>query len=301
VKDDDSVPIVSVDISARMLGTSTQSVTSSDEDGFFELKDLSGGTHLLKAEKESYGRYRDILELEYGETRNLELTLEKLSAGNEDTELSLSSSGGNKYRVDCKGSLRITGAKETSGDGVQAASSQFKPKLSNGYPGFVKGFVFDKTTNEKISKATLTLEGTTGSYKTKENGAYFLQLNSGNYTVSADAAGYETSTSNVRVDALSTTTENIGIAAVTQPAGISGVVHDAKKGKPLEEVTVTVRKNAVKYTTTTDSNGSYSITGLASGKYKVKAAKNGYKPFKKNVNLKAGQTKELPIRLGERK
>jgi PKD repeat protein len=301
VRDDDSVPLVSVDLSVRMVGTSTETVTSSNEAGYFELKDLSGGTHLLKAEKTSYGRYREILDLEYGETMNLELTLEKLSAGNEGMESSISSSGGNKCRAKGKGALRVADVEETTDGDIAESSNRFKPKLANGYPGFVKGFVFDKKTNEKINKATITVEGTTGSYKTTENGSYFMQLNSGNYNVSANAAGYETSTGSVRVDALSTTTENIGMTAVTQPAGISGTVRDAKKGELLEGATVTVRRNAVKYTTTTDSSGSYSITGLASGKYKVRAAKNGYKPFKKSVNLNAGQTKELQIRLGRKK
>src|SRR3989304_7107495 len=87
-KDRKSDPVESVDISARMIGTSTETVTSSEEDGFFELKDLAGGRYLLKAVKEFYRRYRDTLELGDEETKNVELTMKKLDTDEEGQKIS---------------------------------------------------------------------------------------------------------------------------------------------------------------------------------------------------------------------
>ncbi len=190
---------------------------------------------------------------------------------------------------DAKGGTTLTGT-----------SSSFKPKLANGYPGFVKGFIFDKDTNAKISNATISVQGTKGSYTTTKNGAYFLQLSSGTYTLSVDAAGYETISQTVSVNALNTTAQNIGLTVATQTSGISGTVKD-KKSKLLEGVTITIRKKSLTKTATTDSAGSYSFTDLESGKYTLTAKKSGYKGYKKNIKLEAGQNKKLNIKLNKKR
>ena len=295
-KDQNSEPVESVDISARIIGTSTETVTSSEEDGFFELIDLAGGRYLLKAEKEFYRRYRDILELGDEETKNVELTMRKLNTEEEGQKISPQK---NFLQGSTKSARGILGASDSSTIGT-VTSNSFKPRLANGYPGFIKGFAFDKDTNEKIKKATVAAQGTKGSYKTTENGAYFIQLNSGTYTVSSDAAGYDTSTRKVRVDALSTVTENIGLAQATQPAGIFGQIKDKKNGLPLEGVTVTLRNKAFRESTATDSGGNYSFTGLESGKYRLVAAKSGYRNYKKGINLRTSETKEINIKMGKK-
>ena len=335
-KDRNSEPVESVDISARMIGTSTETVTSSEEDGFFELKDLAGGRYLLKAEKEFYRRYRDTLELGDEETKNVELTMKKLDTEEEGQKISPQKNfvtvhphlnlphqgggiqGNNEYSQPLVGGARgggellknflqgstksargILGASDSSTIGT-VTSNSFKPRLANGYPGFIKGFAFDKDTNEKIKKATVAAEGTKGSYKTTESGAYFMQLNSGTYTVSSDAAGYDTSTRKVRVDALSTVTENIGLAQATQPAGIFGQIQDKKNNLPLDGVTITLRNKAFRESTATDSGGNYSFTGLESGKYRLIAAKSGYRNYKKDINLRTSETKKINIKMGKK-
>ena len=182
---------------------------------------------------------------------------------------------------------------------ITKTGSSFTPKLANGYPGFVKGYIFDTATNKKISGATISVQGAKGFYTTTESGAYFIQLNSGAYTISVEASGYEASAKTVRVDALSTTTEDIGLAVTIQKSSIFGTVKNKKKGKPLEGVTITVKKKTFTNTTTTDSDGNYSITDLESGKYTLTAKLKGYERYKKKIKLEAGKDKKLNIKLNK--
>ncbi|MBM4066858.1 MAG: PKD domain-containing protein, partial [Planctomycetes bacterium] len=141
---------------------------------------------------------------------------------------------------DAKGGTTLTGT-----------SSSFKPKLANGYPGFIKGFIFDNETNTKISGATITVQGVKGSYTTTTSGAYFLQLSSGTYNLSVDASGYKTGSQTVSVNSLNTTTQNIGLTVAPKTASISGTVKDKKKSSPMEGVTITLKKKKVTKTATT--------------------------------------------------
>ena len=176
--------------------------------------------------------------------------------------------------------------------------SSFTPKLANGYPGFVKGYIFDTATNNKISGATISVQGTKGSYTTTKSGAYFLQLSSGTYTLSADASGYKTGSQTVSVNSLNTTTQNIGLTVAPKTASITGTVKDKKKSKPLEGVTITVKKKT-STNTKTDSDGNYSITDLEPGKYTLTAKLKGYKSYKKKIKLVAEKDKKLNIKLNK--
>lgn len=192
-------------------------------------------------------------------------------------------------------------ASDADGGVTVGNAGSFLPKFTN-YPGFVKGFIFDGNSNEKVSGATISVRGTKDSYSTTKSGTYLLQLLSGTYTVSVDALGYETKTRKVFIKALDATTQNIGLeTSNTQLASISGKVKDKKTKELLEEATITVEKNTFSKTTTSDSNGNYSITGLKSGRYKLTTEKSGYKSYKKTIKLKAGQNKKIHIKLSKTK
>jgi len=189
----------------------------------------------------------------------------------------------------------------SGGTKLSETSGSFKPKLASGFPGITKGYVFDTDTNAKLSGATITVKGTTASFATTERGAYFLQLSSGTYAISAEAPGYETATKTIRVDALSTTTENIGLAVTTKTSTISGQVTNKKTGESLEGTTIKVKKKGIQETTITGSDRNYSITGLESGKYTLTAKLEGYKSYKKKIKLEANSEKTLNIKLSNKK
>ena len=196
--------------------------------------------------------------------------------------------------------LHRTASNHNSGKNknITKTYSSFTPKLANGYPGFVKGYIFDTATNNKINGATISVQGTKGSYTTTKSGAYFLQLSSGTYTLSADASGYKTGSQTVSVNSLNTTTQNIGLTVAPKTASITGTVKDKKKSKPLEGVTITVKKKT-STNTKTDSDGNYSITDLEPGKYTLTAKLKGYKSYKKKIKLVAEKDKKLNIKLNK--
>lgn len=191
-------------------------------------------------------------------------------------------------------------ASDPEGGVTTGTTTSFKPKLANGYPGFVKGYVYDNDTNAKVVGATITKQGLKGSATTAESGAYILQLPSGSYTLTVEASGYDTETSTVSVSALGVTTENIGLVTATQPASIFGKVKD-KKGNLLQGVTITAKMKTVTKTVTTGNDGSYSIADLEAGKYKLTADKKGYKGYKQSITLKTGQDMTLNIQLNKKK
>ena len=79
------------------------------------------------------------------------------------------------------------------------------------------------------------------------------------------------------------------------------IIHKDKKSKALEGVTITIKKKTFTQTTTTDSEGNYSITDLESGKYTLTAKIKGYQSFKKSIKLASGQDKTLNIKLKKKK
>jgi len=195
---------------------------------------------------------------------------------------------------------KVLASDANGGTTLTGTTSSFKPKLANGYPGFVKGFIFNNDTNAKISSAAITVQGAKGSYTTTTSGAYFLQLSSGTYTLSVEASGYETRTQTVTVNALNTTTQNIGLTVAAQNSSIFGTVKD-KKIKPLEGVKITIKKKSFTETAKSGSNGSYSFADLESGKYTLAAKLKGYQSFKKSIKLASGQDKKLNIKLKKKK
>src|SRR3989304_9405660 len=96
-----------------------------------------------------------------------------------------------------------------------------------------------------------------------------------------------------------TTTQSIGLTIAPKTASISGTVTDKKKSKPLEGVTITVKGENATNTTTTDSAGSYSFTGLELGKWTLTATLKDYKSYKKSIKLKAEKEEKLHIKLNK--
>jgi hypothetical protein len=81
------------------------------------------------------------------------------------------------------------------------------------------------------------------------------------------------------------------------PGAIRGQVVDAKTGKPLVGAVVAI---AGRREVPTDRNGAFSVIDLQAGRYHVLVRGNGYIDAKASVDVRAGQTATLSIRLTPR-
>ena len=80
---------------------------------------------------------------------------------------------------------------------------------------------------------------------------------------------------------------------------IRGVVLDAK-GKPVVAAAVTCQSSAGirPRIVHTDTKGHFEVTGLKQDAYDLRATSNGaYSDWEKNIPLRAGQTKDVTLRL----
>jgi hypothetical protein len=139
-----------------------------------------------------------------------------------------------------------------------------------------------------ISGATITTSP--GGYTTTTNtsGAYALSsVPAGTYTVTASKSGYvNASQSGVVVNVGQTTTVNLAMNPNT--GTLSGTV-TVQGGAGLAGATVATSTGG--YTTTSGSNGAFSIPNVAAGTYSVTASKAGYTPqTKSSIQINAGQT-----------
>jgi len=114
----------------------------------------------------------------------------------------------------------------------------------------------------------------------KNSGRYFLTATRSDF--SAMTASVEVTDKNIKVDFL---------AESTAEASVSGTVIDAgSNGLPLANVTIFL--NPGEYTTTTNSAGLFTITGIQAGTYTLVASMEGY-TFEPNtliITLTSGQT-----------
>jgi hypothetical protein len=154
--------------------------------------------------------------------------------------------------------------------------------------GTISGYVRD-TSNNPIAGATV--QTNTGGYSTttQSDGSYTLSnVTIGTYNVTASKAGYQSQTqNNVTVTANQTTTVNFSLTPI--PCGtIAGYVRDPSNN-PIAGATVST--NTGGYSTTTQSDGSYTLSNVAAGTYNVTASKTGCNPqTQTNVTVTANQT-----------
>ena len=146
--------------------------------------------------------------------------------------------------------------------------------------GTISGTITDSLTSTGISGATVqalqngvAIQTTTstagGSY------AFSSSFAPGTYTIQTDASHYQTGSQNETVTAGSTLTVNFSLT----PNGgtITGTVTDSLTADPLSGVAITIKQGASTIaTTTTATNGTYTVSSLPPGTYSVQAALTNY-------------------------
>jgi len=78
IKDTEGMPLGFVTVKQRKLETNNEFEITSDGFGFYEFRDLDAGKYKLEAEKEGYMDYRELMEVEEGETRRCDMKMRKL-------------------------------------------------------------------------------------------------------------------------------------------------------------------------------------------------------------------------------
>ena len=166
-------------------------------------------------------------------------------------------------------------------------------------PGTISGTVTDAVTGLPIAGATVSYPPGSGSATTTtaSDGTYTLaNVAPGTYTVTASDTGYVTqSPTNVLVSSGATTTQNFALAP--NPGTISGTVTDAVTGIPIAGATVSYPPGTGSATTTTASNGTYTLANVTEGSYQVTASAANYTAQTVTVVVGPGgsATKNFPL------
>ena len=84
--------------------------------------------------------------------------------------------------------------------------------------------------------------------------------------------------------------------AQAQQASVSGFVTDVTDGQPLELVNVALEQDGqVVRGAATNEDGSYVISGLSPGRYRIEARFVGYRPHTDSLRLQAGAVRTYNI------
>ncbi|WP_169907692.1 carboxypeptidase regulatory-like domain-containing protein [Priestia abyssalis] len=176
--------------------------------------------------------------------------------------------------------------------------------LSN--PAILTGTVLSGRTGDPIEGGVIRVFSSDGQFITStltdENGEYTIpRLNSGTYTVSAVAFGFESEIQTVTL--VRGTTTELNFVLDDQPASLVGRVTDARTNQPIEGAVVQVYplgSSVPIRSTVTLPDGSYIIIGLPPGSYRVIANTPNYLPAEFTITLEAGETLVLNIELTQR-
>ena len=157
--------------------------------------------------------------------------------------------------------------------------------------GTIWGIVTDSSTGDPISGANVTAD-TVASDTTNEDGYYWItDVEPGNYTVTASAAGYQTSSETTTVLPGETTPLNFELTLL--PGTITGTVTNSLTGEPIAGANVTANG----YSATTNSSGAYVIPDVPLGNYTVTASAAKYVNQSKTATVTAGTTTTLDFEL----
>jgi len=172
--------------------------------------------------------------------------------------------------------------------------------------GIIVGTVSDASTGLPIQNATVSTDIGGYSSTTDASGNYILEVDPNNYSLTASATGYNSSTQSITVSAGAPTVANFSLTSVAPtptptPANgvIYGFVYDEDE-MPMRSVSMTLTgPNSYSESSKTDEDGYYSFEGLAAGDYTVRASKSGYQPASENVSLGEGESSEVDFNLEE--
>ena len=152
--------------------------------------------------------------------------------------------------------------------------------------GIIKGFVTDAKTGVDLKGVLVSIYNS--STETDSDGHYILTgIPGGNRNVTASKSGYKTYTGLVTVAGGQTTFLDIQMTPDPASEGeIRGSVIDNNTLSSIEDAVISIGSA----TTTSNSDGSYHLSGIPSGVQIIKASKSGYQNYSGSVEVKAGES-----------
>ncbi|NWF76886.1 MAG: carboxypeptidase regulatory-like domain-containing protein [Nitrospirae bacterium] len=133
--------------------------------------------------------------------------------------------------------------------------------------------------------------------ETDINGMYKISdLNQGTYTAVFEREGYEKKTVNGTLISGQTQTLDVQLTPLAK-ATLKGKVTDYSTGFPLSGVMVTVNDSIGSNSTTTDSDGNFTVLNITPGNFIAIFEKSGYLKQEANGTVISGETKTLDIQL----
>lgn len=315
---DTGLPLPGVDI-----GTSAGLGATTGQDGKYQITNVPPGTVTVVAERSGYATVQGSGEIVAGgllifspklskvtqSVTGIQGTIREAASNQPLPGVSISVTGPStaSATTDAQGNFTIDGlnpgsyAITASLGGYQSVSGTvtlptntigvFSPVM---FPAAqpttgIQGTVTDAATSLPLAGVSITVNGAaTGSATTDAQGAFVISgLVTGNYTVTASLAGYQSVSGTV---ALASNTVAIFSPALTPAAepttGIRGTILDGKTGQPLDGVSINVTGAAVA-SATTDAQGSFAISGLPAGDFTITASLTGYQSVAGTVTLPA--------------
>lgn len=166
--------------------------------------------------------------------------------------------------------------------------------------GTLNGTVTDDS-GTPIENATVSVsenESFVTNTTTASDGTYSLEVETGNYSVSADTDGYDRETKNATITENVTTTIDFALTSESDPTGnIAGQVTDTESGDGIENATVSLSDGESAELTVTDENGNYSLE-LTIGTYDLLIEADGYEEkTEHNISVTENTTTTVDVAL----
>lgn len=164
-------------------------------------------------------------------------------------------------------------------------------------PATLTGKVTDLFSAMSLPAVNVSVTDSFGTHTTITdlNGAYTLtNLKKGGFSATFEKSGYVTQTVS---GTLIPGQNSYNVRMTPLPATLTGKVMDSSNGAPISDVTVTFNSSAQTLTTTTNSDGFYTISNISPGNFSLTCTKSGYFQLTENNSISAGETKNMDIQL----
>lgn len=184
---------------------------------------------------------------------------------------------------------------QVHGHNVPSGSSTFSLVVTGSLQNKFLGWVEDASSGSGLSGASVAMSGRIDTYSLATNsyGYYSQEVRPDKYTITASRCDYEPASTTRKMEP--GLWETITFELVPRETGTAyGYVKDSS-GTPLANANV--KDTCTGASTSTASNGYYSLSIPGNTSISLKATKTGYFPQSKSVNIPYGGTKRVDFSL----